>query len=238
MSSSYEQEQQRRAQERKNAPKTCPHCGTPMNEHLSEWERVRSHCGSDKCRKAASRANLAERKRQERNDARARVLAYCDQHLDRDQKHAVMNMCDALMQFSYDEGHQVAEAVVKVIDARRCKHEKITTLEQNALLWQRRAETSERQLKERIRELEEELALFTSLHNAIHGIVTDQLRKQPDQEEPTPAPVSETEPESDTDRVRVLTTLDQAGIKPYTGGQEDEDDTEGGEEEKDKYEGE
>lgn len=92
---SYEQERQRKAEERRLAPKVCPSCGTPINENLSEWDRIRTNCGADKCRKAASRTGIAERKRQARTDARQRVLVYCEQHLDQEQRNPVMEMCDA-----------------------------------------------------------------------------------------------------------------------------------------------
>lgn len=218
--SHYKRERERRAEERKNAPQQCPHCSTPINQHLSEWDRIRYHCGADKCRKAASRANQAERKRQERTATRARILQWCETWLDAEQRRAVMEMCDLLMSYDYQNGHKIALQVTKVIDDRRCKHDRIAQLEQNAALWQRRAQASERQLKERIAELEAELEIFTTLHNTIHGIATDQLRKQPDPQERQP---SAQEPE-DEDRRAVLATLAQAGIKPYTG--QEEDDTE------------
>lgn len=227
--SSYEHQRQRKAEERKNAPKACPHCGTPINEHLSEWDRVRYHCGADKCRKAASRHNIAERKRQERSQAHARILMYCEQQLDRDQKLAVMGMCDMLMEHSYEEGHEIAERVVQVIEAQRCKHDRIAELEQNAAIWKRRALKSEEQLQARIRELEEEMQLFNGLEATIHGIAQRQLEKQPD---PPPPSGPEPEPE-DEDRAQVLATLKKAGIRPIEeslaamAAEQEEDDTEG-----------
>ena len=101
---------------------------------------------------------------------------------------------------------------MKVIEAKRCKHDRIAELEANAALWQRRAQASERQLKERIAELEQELELFNSLHNSIHGIAQRQLEKQPDPQERQPS-AQEPEPEDD-DRARVLATLAHIGIKP------------------------
>ncbi len=183
-------------------------CETPINELFSEYgnDKPRQHCGSDKCRKAASRASIAQRKEQARTDARARVLSYCEQHVDQEQKNVVMEMCDALMEYSYGEGHHVAEQVVEVIEARRCKHDRIEVLEQNAVIWKRRGEASERQLNERIKELEAELALFNSLEATIHGIATRQIHLQSDPEEQTITPTSEAngkqnedEEEDDTD---------------------------------------
>ncbi len=221
-SSMYEQERKRKAEERRNAPRECPTCGVPMNQNLSEWDRIRTNCGADKCRKAASRANLAERKRQARTDARQRVLSYCEQHLDVQQRTAVMEMCDSLMTYNYDEGHEVAEQVIHVIEAKRCKHDRISTLEQNAVVWQRRAQASERQLKARIEELEAELELFNGLHNTIHGIAIQQLEWQPDPEEPTTLPPSE----ANVDPDRPHAVLSNARIQLDDDSQDEEDDME------------
>jgi len=179
-SSSYDQERQRKAEERRLAPQQCPSCGTAINEHLNEWDKIRSHCGAEKCRKAASRASLAQRKEQARTDARARVLSYCETQLDQEQRNGVMAMCDLLMAFNQEEGHQIAEQVVHVIEAKRCKHDRIEVLEQNAAIWKRKAVASEQQLNERIKELEGELELFNGLEATIHGIATRQQHLQPD----------------------------------------------------------
>jgi len=221
----YGQERTRKAEDRRFAPKVCPSCGTPINENLSEWDRIRTNCGADKCRKAASRASISERKRQARTDARQRVLLYCEQHLDQEQRDAVMEMCDALMSYSYDEGHQIAEQVIQVLEAKRCKHDRIEALERNAAIWKRKAQASEQQLKARIEELEAELALFSGLEATIHGIATRQLQLQPDPEEQPTTPTSEVNDEQrDPDRVRTLAVLADAGIQPY--GDDEEDDTE------------
>lgn len=230
----YQQERTRKVEERKLAPKKCPYCGTSINGHLSEWDRVRTSCGADKCRKAASRASIAERKRQARTDARQRILTYCQTQLDQAQRTAVMEMCDALMEYSQDEGHEIAEQVLHVIEAKRCKHDRIALLEQNAVAWQRRAQAAERQLKERIQELEEELEMFNNLSNTIHGIATKQLERQPDPEPQEVQPITTQKPEAnDADRAQVLSVLAEAGIKPYTGGDEEDDDTEQGDEDED-----
>lgn len=231
---SYEQERTRKAEERSNAPKHCPYCGIAINEHLNEWDRIKTSCGSDKCRKAASRASLAERKRQARTDARQRVLSYCEAQLDQEQKGAVMEACDALMEYSYDEGHQIAEHIISVIEAKRCKHDRITELECNAAVWQRRAQASERQLKERIQELEAELEMFNNLSNTIHGIAMKQLERQPDPVLQELQPTMTQKPEAnDADRAQVLSVLAQAGIKLYEGGDEEDDDTEQGDSDED-----
>jgi hypothetical protein len=243
--SSYEQQRQRRREEWKQAPKKCPHCNEPINQEFDEYSNKgpRYHCGRDRCRKAASRANIAERKRQDRKDARARIYAYCEQHLDRDQKRAVMDMTDLLMAFNQDEGHQIAEKVVQVIEALRCKHDRISILIDNASTARRRAEKAEKyneqleQLyKERIAELEAEIHLYQLLEGAVHNIATRQLAKQPDQEaqEPQPAAAPEPPEEDDPDRAHVLATLAQAGIRPVEEAladeqEEDEEDQEGNE---------
>jgi len=223
--SSYEQERTRKGEERKHAPKQCLHCGVPINEHLNEWDRVRTSCGSDKCRKAASRANLAERKRQARTDARQRVLSYCETQLDEQQKGAVMEMCDALMEYSQDEGHEVAEQVLHVIEATRCKHDRIAVLEQNAAIWKRKAQSSEQQLKARIEELEAELALFGGLEATIHGIATRQLQQQPDPEElPSMLPSATTSEQRDS--ARTLVVPDETPRQLDDDSQDEEDDAE------------
>lgn len=216
--SGYEQERKRRRAEWEQAPKECPHCHTPINQRFLEYgsDKPRHHCGADKCRQAVSRANIAKRKQQERDEARARVLAYCDDHLDRDQRHAVMSMCDMLMRYSHEEGHQVALQVIGVLEDLRCKHDRIQVLVDNAAAFKRRAEKAEEYTQEleqvknmRIEELEAELHVFQLVENAIHNIAQRQLEKQPEPQKQQPAP----EPE-DEDRRAVLATLARAGIKP------------------------
>jgi hypothetical protein len=214
----YGLEEHRHEEERKNAPQQCPYCKAPINQNLQRWDRVRYHCGSARCRQAASRQNRAEQLKQEREEARERILAYCNQCLTDNQRFFVMLMFDQLAEFNPKKGHKIAETVVSTIEDKRCKHDRISQLEQNALLWQRKAEASERQLKERIAELEAELELFNALHNTIHGIAIQQQKIQPDQEE-RPRPVPQTE-RPDPDRARVLKVLAQAGI-PSTGEEED-----------------
>ena len=220
---SYDQERTRKAVERRNALKQCPYCGTSINEHLNEWDKIRSHCGADKCRKAASRASLAERKSQTRTDARTRVFDYCEQHLDQKQRNGVMEMCDLLMAFNQEEGHEIAEQVVYIIEAKRCKHDRIEVLERNAAVWKQRAQASERQLNERIKELEGELELFNNLEATIHGIATRQQHLQPDSEEQLTI-LKENDEQRDPEREHVLAVLAGSGISPYNG----DDDTEQG----------
>ena len=205
MSTNYyspsEQDRKKRLALWEQAPKQCPYCETPINTDMPAYgnDKPRQHCGGEKCRKAASRANIAQRKEQARTDARARVLRYCEQHVDQEQKQAIMEMCDALMEYSYDEAHQIAERVVMVVETKRCKHDRISVLEQNAAIWKRKGEESERQLNERIAELEAELALFNNLEATIHGIATRQLHLQPDPEKQTTIPTSEANGEQNED---------------------------------------
>jgi hypothetical protein len=236
MNGGYWQEQERRREEeRQNAPQRCPHCDTPINQQLGRWDKPRRHCGADRCRKALSRAGIAERKRQERSRARNRMLQYCNDHLNGEQRHAVMDAVDLLMAFNYDEGHEIAEKVIQVMENKRCKHDRIAQLEQNALLWQRRAQASERQLKERIAELEAELELFNGLQATIHGIAQNQQQKQPDPPTQFLVPAPEPPSQQELDHAQVLETLKKAGIQSVEeylaeqrDGEEDEDDTERG----------
>lgn len=232
---SYDQERKRRRAEWEQALKECPHCHTPINQHFSEYgsDKPRHHCGSDRCRKAASRANLAERKRQQRSQTRANILHWCDTWLDAEQHRCMMEMTDLLMGYDYQHGHELAAQVVKVIDEKRCQHDRIHTLLDNASAAKRRADKAEeynqqleRLYKERIYELEAEIHVYQLLENVVHNIATRQLEKQPDQE-----PNTVREPE-DEDRTRVLATLKQAGIRPIEealadGREPEEDDTEG-----------
>jgi len=222
--SSYDQERTRKAEERRLAPQQCPSCGTAINEHLNEWDKIRSHCGADKCRKAASRASLAQRKEQARTDARARVLLYCEQHLDQEQRNGVMAMCDLLMASSVEEGHEIAEQVVHTIDNKRCKHDRIEVLERNAAVWKRKAVASERQLNERIKELEGELELFNGLEATIHGIATRQQDLQRDPEAQLSTSQTNNAPR-DHERERTLAVHAQAGSDSYANEDNEPEDS-------------
>lgn len=224
----YGLEEHRRREEWEQAPKECPYCRargeghTPINQQYSAYgnDHPHQHCGSQACRQAHSRKTRAERLERDHEQARGRVLAYCDQHLTANQRHFVMVMFDQLVKFNPSQGHKIAETVVSAIEDKRCKHDRISQLEQYAALQKRRAEKTEDQLKARITELEAELALFNGLEATIHGIAKHQLRKQPDPEE-RPAPEPQTE-QPDPDRERVLTILAKAGIPPYTGEEEED----------------
>ena len=223
-SSSYDQERTRKAEERRLAPQQCPSCGTAMNEHLNEWDKIRSHCGADKCRKAASRASLAQRKEQARTDARARILQYCETQLDQEQRNGVMAMCDALMSSGYEEGHEIAEQVIQIVEAKRCKHDRIEVLERNAAIWKQKAQASERQLNERITELEAELTLFNGLEATIHGIATRQQDLQPDPEAQLSTSQANNAPR-DHERERTLAVHAQAGSDSYANEDNEPEDS-------------
>jgi hypothetical protein len=188
--------------ERENAPQECPYCHKPINRNLNRWDKVRQHCGSDKCRKAASRVTVAERKRKERSETHARILAYCEQRLDAEQGQAVKKMTETLMQWSVEEGHHIAEKVVNVIEQQRCKHDRISVLLDNASAAKRRAEKAEEHNRElqvlyqrRIEELEAELHGYQILEGMIVRIAEHQQSIQPD-----PQPQQETENDQDTER--------------------------------------
>src|SRR4051794_1074310 len=106
---SYQAEERRRPAERANAPKQCPHCGAPINGLYGN--KIQTSCGADKCRKAVSRQNIAERKKIEREQARLKMLNYCNEHLTGEQRFKVMNMVDLLMSYSYDEGHTISQGI-------------------------------------------------------------------------------------------------------------------------------
>ncbi len=133
--SGYEQERQRRKAEWEAAPKACPHCDAPINQQFSAYgtDKPRKHCGSDKCRKAASRAGIAERKRREREKATSRIDEYAAQ-LPADQHKAVVEAKHVVMQADYDQGHTIMRQVIEVIEAQRCKHDRIAQLEENAAI--------------------------------------------------------------------------------------------------------
>jgi len=231
----YQREEQRREQERASAPKQCPHCQAPINLNLGHWEKVRYHCGSDRCRAAAYRHRKANRLQAAREAANARINDYAA-GLPAEQAMAVRAMRDVLMSDeppSYSHGHEQALAIIAVIDDRRCKHDRIQILIDNAEAEKRRAakvqehyQELEAAYKRRIDELEAEITVYQMLENAIHGIASEQLRKQPD-------PLVQPQPwqaEEDPDRPRVLAALAQMGAKPYA-GQDDDDEPEAEDEE-------
>ncbi len=230
----YQREEQRREQERASAPKQCPHCQDPINLNLGHWEKVRYHCGSDRCRAAAYRHRKANRLQAAREAAKGRINDYAA-GLPAEQAVAVRAMRDVLMSDeppSYSHGHEQALAIIAVIDDRRCKHDRIQILIDNAEAEKQRTAKAQEHFKEleaaykrRIDELEAEITIYQTLENAIHGIASEQLRKQPEQ----PAQPQPWQEEEDPDRPRVLAALAQIGVKPYV-GQEDEREAEDPEE--------
>ncbi len=84
---------------------------------------------------------------------------------------------------------------------------------------------SEEQLNARIKELEEEIRLFNALEATIHGIAARQLQQQPDP--PLAMGADTQQPEVaervDPDRARTLVVLAQAGIKPYSSQEQEEE---------------
>jgi len=139
----------------------CPVCGTPINQNLSRWERPKTSCGSDRCRKAISRENQRKRQEQEEAATRQRVRQYCEA-LQAENR-------DTIMCIMAEHGHELAAEIIDILDSVRCKHDKIRTLEENAVAARRRADKAEeynRQLevlyKQRIQELEEEIRIYQS----------------------------------------------------------------------------
>ncbi len=151
---------------------------------------------------------------QEARAAAKERIDYAAARLPAEQAASLRAMRDALMSSDPKEGHELALAILTVIEGQSCKHDRIQVLLDNASAAKRRAEKAEehnqqleRLYKERITELEAELHVYQLLENAIHGIATRQLAQQPDPQTATPAP-------EDEDRAAELATLAKAGIKP------------------------
>ncbi len=113
---------------------------------------------------------------------------YCAEHLAQDLAANILEVAALLMQMDKERGHIQAKKIVEAIESKRCKHDKIRVLEENAQAAKRRADKAEehsQQLemlyKQRIQELEAEVLVFQLLENAIHGIAQRQLEKQPDE---------------------------------------------------------
>jgi len=158
----------------------CSVCGTPINQNLNRWERAKTSCGSDRCRKAISRANQEKRRLEEAEATRQRVRQY-GETLQAENR-------DAILRIMAENGHELVAEIIDILDSVRCKHDKIRTLEENAVAARRRADKAEeynRQMealyKQRIKELEEEIRMYQSLENAVHGIAESQLEKQPEE---------------------------------------------------------
>jgi hypothetical protein len=116
------------------------------------------------------------------------VRQYCADHLAQDLAANMLEVTALLMQMDKEHGHIQAKKIVEAIESKRCKHDKVAVLEENAAAARRRADKTEeynRQLealyKQRIQELEEEVRMYQSLESAIHGIAQRQLEKQPDE---------------------------------------------------------
>ena len=157
----------------------CPVCGTPINQNLRAWERAKTSCGSDRCRKAISRENQRKREAQEEAETRQRVRQYCETLQPENR--------DAILRILAEHGYRLAAEIIDILDSVRCKHDKIALIEEHAALANRRADKAEdhhEQLehlsRRRIQELEAELKLYQSLENAVHGIAARQLERQPE----------------------------------------------------------
>jgi len=156
-------------------PTACPRCGKPINQNRSSWGRIQTSCGEDGCRQYVYRINKAKRIDKERQDA---VTALSQ---------AILHATDVLMQMDREHGHLQAQQIVEAIEWKRCKHDKITILEENAVAARRRAEKAEEHnqhlealYKQRIQELEEEVRIYQSLESTIHSIGLRQLEQQPE----------------------------------------------------------
>lgn len=157
----------------------CPVCDAPINQNLREWERPKTSCGSDRCRKAISRENQRKREAQEEAQTRQRVGQYCETLQPENR--------DAILRIMAEHGHELAAEIIDILDSVRCKHDKIALLEEHAAVANRRADKAtehneqlEQLYKRRIQELEAEAQLYQSLENALHGIASRQLERQPE----------------------------------------------------------
>lgn len=158
----------------------CPICHTPINQNLRSWDRPKTSCGSDRCRQAISRENKRKRQAEEEAATRVRVRQYCGTLQPENG--------DAILRIMAEHGYELAGEIIDILDSVRCKHDKIAQIEEYAAAAKRRAQKAEefnRQLetvyKQRIAELEAEVQTYQSLENAIHGIVGQQLEKQPEE---------------------------------------------------------
>ncbi len=231
--SPYLLEQQRKREEWERAPRQCPHCNTPINQgpFSAYGSKVRSNCGATACRSAAYRQRKAARLQAAREAADERINRYAAQ-LPPEQAAALRAMRDVLMchqQSSYHHGHEQALAVLDVIEAQRCKHDRIQTILDYAAAEKRRAEKAEEhkqaleaEYKRHIAELEAQIKVYQTIENAVHKIANDQRCKQPD----PPAQPTTPAPEEGPDRAGVLATLEALGMKPYTGQEDDEGELE------------
>jgi hypothetical protein len=155
----------------------CPGCGAPINQNLNRWERARTSCGSDRCRKAISRENQRKREAQEKAETRQRVRQYCETLTPENRA--------AILRIMAEHGHELAAEIIDILDSVRCKHDKIALIEEHAAAAHRRADKAaehneqlEQLYKRRIQELEAEVQVYQSLENAIHGIASRQLERQ------------------------------------------------------------
>jgi len=166
--------------QRQDVVTQCPICHTLINQNLNSWERAKTSCGSDRCRQAISRENKRKRQAEEEAATRQRVRQYCDTLQSENG--------DAIVRIMAEHGYELAGEIIDILDSVRCKHDKITQIEEYAAVAKRRAEKAEEfnhQLeavyKQRIAELEAEREMYQSLENAIHGIAGRQLEKQPEE---------------------------------------------------------
>ena len=163
--------------QRQDVVTECPICHTSINQNLRSWDRPKTSCGSDRCRQAISRENKRKRQAEEEAVTRERVRQYCGTLQPENG--------DAILRIMAEHGYELAGEIIDILDSVRCKHDKITLIEEHAAAAKRRAEKAEEfnhQLetvyKQRIAELEAEVQLYQSLESAIHGIAGRQLEKQ------------------------------------------------------------
>lgn len=166
----------------------CPNCGAPINQDRRySSDRVQTSCGEAACRQYVYRENKKKRLEHERTTARDYVRQYCATHLPAELSEVVRTAADLLIT-SDEEGYTQARKLIEAIELKRCKHQKISILEANAANAKRATEQAHAYNKQletlyqaRVAQLEEEVRVYQANENLIHGIVKEELERQPEE---------------------------------------------------------
>ncbi len=228
----WQEKERKKAEARATAPQACPYCKTPINQDAHD-SRVHYHCGADTCRQRASRAKRRKELQEARDAAKLRINQYAAR-LPAEQGQALRAMRALLMDADKKHGHEIALAVVEIIEQQRCRHHKISTLVDHARLSLRRANQAEAYVAQmtamyeaRLKEMAQELQLYQQVENKVYDLAEQQLEQQLDQE-PSGDP-AELEEAGDPDRARTLEILRMLHIQPL--GDRTSDELEEGDEE-------
>src|SRR5581483_2534985 len=137
----WQEKERKKAEARAKAPQVCPYCEKPINQDARD-SRLHYHCGADTCRQRASRAKRRKALQEAREAAKLRIQQYAAR-LPAEQGQALRAMRAILMDADKRHGHEIALAVIEVIEQQRCRHHKISTLVDHARLSLRRANQAE-----------------------------------------------------------------------------------------------